>query len=1124
VWPPYASGWASDDAWPSAPATAQRTAMQASEVLPLFSSISASFSSFRGGRLGRSIAVVSSERELRTAVCWVLELLGCMRALPCITADVAPLVAEPVDLVLCEIELAGALLQNLRTADFGQRPAPPVVLVCQKRVDRTLLGSCLDGGAQGYVTKPLRIQAIRGIVMKHTASGPGMAVPFAEPLGEDRSPRGKHYQRVRMLGRGSFGEVFLVERKRDGMQFAMKQLSTGRLGALEQRRVLEELRLHRAFDCPCVVRYYTSWMQGDVAHLLLEYVENGSLSKEVGRCLEGGTVISDEAIVDWAGQILLGLLYLHRKEVVHRDLKCDNVLGPDDDGRVKLADFGISKRLEGSLAKSVVGTPEIMAPERCVEVLQDDEAPGYGPASDLWSLGVVVYELATLRPPFVADGEEPPTRGAEAMPGMSADKKKELLFTRIRAEEPAPLPYSRAAALHKLVGGLLRKRPQDRPTASDLCRDPALGTTIHRFLRKHHLLENPSILEVLDVLPAGVVNGGSRIESSELDVLTLHLHGSTKGLNLNASNASTCQFLDRSRLQASELGRLPKDIAAVLRDLSATSDENREAQGATPGINRPPAAVEEGECFAAEERDKDILPTAPAPMPPLQRPRSRGVSPTPPPPKVPPPLPLQHPPVWHGSGGGCEGVHPAESPSLAELPAVEKRRRRTRGDPAPVGPYHTHPQQDERLLRKGEDPRSMELEHLAVSPGHAGTCARFRAEAPWSVRAGLLGERLESPGGPLFVDAAVRHWRSSSADPLGAGVAERRSTSRRGVRRRLEPLAALQSPAKGILAEPAPVRMRQVASVTDFRAGAYETPPRGEGVRDDGVEGGSMSRSGGRRSHSVASLPSVGEVTSCSGGSGGRSAGVGGDGAIPSASSSSRARRSRPAALGPPVAPGLLSAAPAGSSRPASVPRLILQPNSEDMRSNAPSPMRSPNGQRSGGSSHAKLQEPPCRGSAAVSKSPGPSGRRSYSNTKPLASSQGTTAATRERERERVKHVAPLQEVPLVPVPLSAASLALATSGPPRSPTDQVETCFVQPPAPRSLHKCKSDCVLTRADALLSRAASAPSGELPKARGRRQCHAPPEIGGDPLTGKSSSEFVDPTIAWARQPAGPPSPL
>eukprot|EP00434_Breviolum_minutum_P000168 symbB.v1.2.000143.t1/scaffold16.1/size461936/17 len=290
-------------------------------------------------------------------------------------------------------------------------------------------------------------------------------------------------------------------------------------------------------------------MQDDTACLLLEYVENGSLAAEVQRCRREERQISDACIIDWASQILLGLLYLHRKEVVHRDLKTENLLGPSLDGCVKIADFGISKRLGGAaLARSLVGTLEVMAPER-VQALHEGVGASpseYGPESDLWSLGVVLYELAVLRAPF-----------SEDRPDLSAQERQQRLIDRIRHEKPTPLPFSRAAVLHKVViGGLLQKQPSQRPSAADLCRDPDLGRSIQHFLQKQRLLDHPSILEILDVLP-NIDPEGSFI-GSDLDVVTLRSHRSSLNGSLDGP------FLDGARLSASELRKLlPEDLAEV---------------------------------------------------------------------------------------------------------------------------------------------------------------------------------------------------------------------------------------------------------------------------------------------------------------------------------------------------------------------------------------------------------------------------------------------------------------------------------------------------------------------------------------------------------------------------------
>eukprot|EP00930_Biecheleria_cincta_P032974 TRINITY_DN22845_c0_g1_i1.p1 TRINITY_DN22845_c0_g1~~TRINITY_DN22845_c0_g1_i1.p1 ORF type:complete len:882 (+),score=126.48 TRINITY_DN22845_c0_g1_i1:134-2779(+) len=535
------------------------------ESLP--QTVAGSFASFRGKRLSHRVPVVSQEEELRSATCWVLDLLGCAAVqgfaspeeLASKLVSSADHVAEAsFNLVLCDLEQASALLAS--TPGCG---VAAVVLVCPKRMNKQLLSSCLDSGARGYVAKPLRVQAIRGVLVRYL--GEPDDAGGVSPGGGGGGGPGK-YERVKTLGVGSCGEVSLVKRARDGVCFAMKEVHIATMGAGEQQKVLEELRLHKAFDCPCVVRYYTSWMQDDVACLLLEYVENGSLSGEIRRCRADNREVSDACAVDWAGQMILGLLYLHKKEVVHRDLKSDNVLGPDPNNCVKIADFGISKRLKGAaLAKSLVGTLEIMAPERLRGIEQgiDAEPAEYGAESDLWSLGVVLYELATLKMPFsVPECEEP------------AQVKQQRLIARICGEEPEPLPFSRAAVLHKVVtGGLLRKRPSERPTASDLCRDQDLGSAIHRFLKRQKLLSHPSILEVVDVLP-GEATEGSCIASSDLDVISFR-HSSKNGhrpslLSCNPSLEASSNYLDSSRMQLSELsGLFPKEFCEVLASTSS---------------------------------------------------------------------------------------------------------------------------------------------------------------------------------------------------------------------------------------------------------------------------------------------------------------------------------------------------------------------------------------------------------------------------------------------------------------------------------------------------------------------------------------------------------------------------
>ncbi|KAL7176472.1 hypothetical protein ACSBR2_029912 [Camellia fascicularis] len=194
-----------------------------------------------------------------------------------------------------------------------------------------------------------------------------------------------------LLGRGSFGSVY--EGIADGGFFiAVKEVSLldqGDQGRQSISQLEQEIALLSQFEHENIVRYYGTDKDESNLYIFLELVTKGSLLS-----LYQKYNLQDSIVSSYTRQILHGLKYLHERNVVHRDIKCANIL-VHANGSVKLADFGLAKATKLNDIKSCKGTPYWMAPE---VVKRNDQ--GYGLPADIWSLGCTVLEMLTRQIPY----------------------------------------------------------------------------------------------------------------------------------------------------------------------------------------------------------------------------------------------------------------------------------------------------------------------------------------------------------------------------------------------------------------------------------------------------------------------------------------------------------------------------------------------------------------------------------------------------------------------------------------------------------------------------------------------------------------------------------------------------
>lgn len=216
-------------------------------------------------------------------------------------------------------------------------------------------------------------------------------------MNQDRS---SELELDKILGEGSFGQVFRARHKATGAIVAVKVVPNNE-GDEEADKIMGEIDILSKCNSPYIVGYFECFicppkkkMENGEMWIVMEFCDGGSVSDLIEAAGgKGSFAMPEEAIRAACAGIVLGLEYLHKKEICHRDIKCGNVLLTND-GHVKLADFGVSAELTNTInkRKTVVGSPFWIAPEVIKEAHYDGRA-------DVWSLGITAIEMAEGAPP-----------------------------------------------------------------------------------------------------------------------------------------------------------------------------------------------------------------------------------------------------------------------------------------------------------------------------------------------------------------------------------------------------------------------------------------------------------------------------------------------------------------------------------------------------------------------------------------------------------------------------------------------------------------------------------------------------------------------------------------------------
>lgn len=258
---------------------------------------------------------------------------------------------------------------------------------------------------------------------------------------------------LKTLGEGAFGKVFLVSPKGNPSdKYAMKVIDLTKSSQEERDLAAKEARLLSDFNHENIIRYAESFEKNGSLCILTEFCDGGDMSEELQN--QNGVPLPEPQVVEWLRQMASALQYLHKRRILHRDMKTQNIFLTGEDKIAKLGDLGLAKVLERPNAKAVTfcGSPYYMSPEIFA-------CKPYDSKSDIWALGVCVYEMATLERPF------------------DAMLMQQLVFKIVHGQLP-PMPKDKySPALISLMEKMLEKDSTTRPSADVILAQELFKTT-----------------------------------------------------------------------------------------------------------------------------------------------------------------------------------------------------------------------------------------------------------------------------------------------------------------------------------------------------------------------------------------------------------------------------------------------------------------------------------------------------------------------------------------------------------------------------------------------------------------------------------------------------------------------
>ena len=267
----------------------------------------------------------------------------------------------------------------------------------------------------------------------------------------------ENYEFLGNIGQGMSGKVYKAKHKLENRFYAIKKLNFNEINEKERIAIQDEVNLLKQLKHPNIVTYKDSFFDNEnCLNIVMVFCEMGDMYTKIRK--QKGEFFPEETILLWVAQLCLALSYVHDKQILHRDIKTQNIF-IQNEHTIRIGDFGIAKGYNQNqdLGGSLIGTPLYMAPEVY------NSSKKYSFRSDIWSLGCCIFEMCNLKNAFEA-------------------KSWNAVFVKVNKGQRAQLNSRYSLDMKNLVDSMLSVNGKNRPTIASILEKPFMKPIVGQYI------------------------------------------------------------------------------------------------------------------------------------------------------------------------------------------------------------------------------------------------------------------------------------------------------------------------------------------------------------------------------------------------------------------------------------------------------------------------------------------------------------------------------------------------------------------------------------------------------------------------------------------------------------------